>query len=372
MNPKRLVVLVAIALVLGGAAFAAIWHFGRISHTTVTPPESIPPALPTIDAALIDLPAPHTPAASAFFDPAKPEVKELHRLNAGSGGETIAFTPDGQFLVSAGYGDNAIKVWDWRSRQEISSRTHAHRINDMVIAPHGDGIWTVDAYQHLYFWTFAGGTVGAGKQVGKDLGNVPYLAVSPNGALVATTSFDNKLMLWDAKLAALIGEVAMPQPLRRAAFSPDGKRLVVSTNTNQLIEYTLASGQGRWLHILPVKADTECSNVTFSPDGKRFSTGHTQPWVTVWEAESMTYQRWLKFPMQAPTAVTYTRDSKWAVIAVNRNGIYAWNPDVHEETGAALNLKPGHDFIRDLAFSPDGKVLASVDDSGTIVLWSAS
>lgn len=110
--------------------------------------------------------------------------------------------------------------------------------------------------------------------------------------------------------------------------------------------------------------------VTFSPDGKRFSSGHTQPWVTVWEAESMTYQRWLKFPMQAPTAVTYTRDSKWAVIAVNRNGIYAWNPDVHEESGAALNLKPGHDFIRDLAFSPDGKVLASVDDSGAIVLWS--
>lgn len=373
MGIKRLSALVGVGLLIGGGAFAAIWYFGRTDEPRPDNPANKPqlPALPAVSAALLDAPAPEAPGKLAFFDPAKTEVKELARLKAGEGGEQLEFTPDGSYLVSAGYGDSAVKVWDWRSGEQVARRAHRHRINDMVVAPQGDGVWTVDAYQHLCFWPFDGKVLGQASEIGKEIGSNPYVAVSPNGVLVATTSFDKKLTLWNAKSRSQLGDITSPYPLRRAAFSPDGKRLIVATNTNQLMEYTLATGHGRWLHILPVKPEIDCTSVTFSPDGKRFSTGHTQPWVTVWDGVGMNYQRWLKFPEQAPTAVTYTRDSRWAAIAVNRNGIYLWDPDVHKETGAALNLKPGHDFVHDLAFSPDGRILASVDDSGTIVLWSS-
>lgn len=372
MDIKRLATLVAIGLVIGGGAFAAIWYFGRDKSTPGQPTSETPPVpLPMIPAALLEIPAPAARTAVPFFDATKPEVKELRRIKCGEGGTTLAFLPDGKHLVGAGYGDMTVRVWDWQTGTEVTSRKHAYRVNHMAIAPQGTGIWTVDAYQHLCFWGFDGSTLGPANEVGKEVGQHPYLAVSPNGALVATTSFDRKLTFWNALEPSKIGEITVDHPMRKAAFSPDGKRLTVSTNTNQLIEYTLATGQGRWLHILPVKADTECTHVVFSPDGKRFSTCHTQPWVTVWDGAAMTYQRWLKFPEQAPTAVTYTRDSRWVVFAVNRNGIYCWNPDDNADSGAALNLKPGHDFLCDLAFSPDGRVLASCDDAGTIVLWSS-
>jgi len=376
MNFKRLVVLVLVGLLLGGAAFGAILYLvpEPVSYPPSVDPNRIVqdlPSLPPLDAALLFADAPARPTPVAFFDPAEPELAEPRRLASGSQVTDLAFTHNGRFLVTVDHGDMRVRVWDWRSGELRAEKSHADRLGAMALAQDDSGFWTGDAYQHLNWWPLdANGQPGTPVEIGSELGHAMHVAASANGRLLATSSFSKVLTLWDARTRKPMARVETPDPLRACAFSPDSRRLVVGTNTRLLYEYDLATGKGRKIEVPRVQPDTELMDLAFSDDGKRFATGHTQPWATVWHAQSMEYRHFMECPMQAVTAVTWTRDSAWVVFALGHNDLYIWDPEDRSEKGIKLVLK-GHDkVVNRLAFSPDGSVLASGDDGGNLLLWS--
>jgi WD40 repeat protein len=57
--------------------------------------------------------------------------------------------------------------------------------------------------------------------------SVTSVAVSPDGALVATGSFDGRARIYDARTGALVRAIGIDSSrgVRALAFSPDGKRL---------------------------------------------------------------------------------------------------------------------------------------------------
>jgi hypothetical protein len=159
--------------------------------------------------------------------------KEIPSGNDYTGGVgSVAFSPDGTRLASAGFPENRVKVWDVRTGQEL-----------LALKGH----------------TF------------------PVLSVcfSPDGKRIASAGKDRTVRLWDAQtgreLFALQGHTAR---VHSVCFSPDGKRLAsasgdpFSLTSGEVKVWDVESGQ----EVLSLKGrHFGATSVSFSPDGNRLA-----------------------------------------------------------------------------------------------------
>jgi len=328
--------------------------------------------LPAVAAALVQHPAPAQAEAQPFVRGEQPKLKLTRTLLKGEQATQLAFTQDGRHLVAIDYSDYHIRVWDWQAGTLSSARQHDQRPSSLALDADGSGVWVGTATGGLSWWPLQDGRLNPCTVVGSGLGSQLSLAISPNGRLLATVSYEKTLSLWDVQGRQKLAQIETEEHLRACAFSPDGTRLVVGTTTNLLLEYTLTSGRGRKVKILPLKPEIDLMTLAFSPDGKHFSTGHNQPWITVWDGENLLYKRWLKCPETGGiSAIAYSRDSALLAFHLTSGETYLWQPDVAAESGCVVQLAGSARRVNCLAFSRDGAVLAAGDDSGAITLWQA-
>ena len=310
-------------------------------------------------------------APVAFFSAAGTKVQNLAPMQGHEDAVSdLAFTPDGAFLVSASYGDYSLRTWSLGGGKQVSKQKMERRPSGLAIAPDGQAVVTVDVYEHLVFWPLdASGRLGAGAQIEAKVGRNPEIAISPNGRLLAVSSFDKRLTLWDFKTREKIRTVETEEGLRGVAFSPDGKLLAAGTTTNFFILWDLESGIGKKIVVPRVGPETETSQVCFSRDGSLFSTAHNQPYLTVWECPGMKYRHYVNGPMSGLMASTFSPDGKVLASAWGDKKMYLWSPSESQQPLAVLE---GHQALANcMAFSPDGTVLATGGDDKQIFIWYA-
>lgn len=134
---------------------------------------------------------------------------------------------------------------------------------------------------------------------------VTSVALSPDGRILATGSFDKTARLWEVatgrEMAALRGHDA---PVSSVAFSPDGRLLATGT-------------QGKTAHLWDVAWGSEAAvirgndafatAVAFSPDGQALATGSYDETYQFWDVS--TRQQTVSWRGQKPPA-RRARDSR--------------------------------------------------------------
>lgn len=131
----------------------------------------------------------------------------------------LAFSPDGKMLISAGR-DNALRAWDLGTGKAIASMTGAGFAVCLGCPADGKSIITAGQDRVLRTWD-----TGTWKLAGEhELGDVQAMALSPDGARLATLSGE-ELKIWDVAAARAIHTLRTDKLLNHLAITPDGKRL---------------------------------------------------------------------------------------------------------------------------------------------------
>jgi len=197
---------------------------------------------------------------------------------------------------------------------------------------------------------------------------------SPDGQLVVTLSGDKTVALWESASLRFLHRFTLEEAPVGAAFSPDGKRLLVLTESAAepaapaVSLWDTATGQ----HLASWPGQSSMNQPgPFSPDGSRLVVGQSDGVVNLYDAASAELLSTLLLPKEyaapGPLRVGYSPDGQ-QILATSpgREVIYAW--DTKDSRFRVIRSPHG---ISSLVVSWDSTLLATADRDSTIRLWDS-
>jgi|GEM_PF-1412569 len=304
-------------------------------------------------------------AAEPFMkDPAQPP--RAYKILTGHQGDIscLAFTPDSRYLVSVGYGDYSLRVWDTVTAQEVSKETTPNRVRGLAMAPDGRSVLTADAYNAIILWPLESGIIGSSRVLCRNAGD--KLAVSPEGKSIVTTGWDKPLQLWNFNDGSLIKELTSDTNLRALTFSKSGKWLANGSKGNTYTLWDTKKWKRNDYKISKVSANSDVCSIDISRDDRYLATGHMDSSIVIFDLEEREELHNYYVPNASTWDVKFTPDCKYLATAQQNKTIYLW--DVQTAASVA-KLKKHKEAVTCLAFSPDGAILASAGEDRKIILW---
>jgi WD40 repeat protein len=221
----------------------------------------------------------------------------------------LAWSPDGRRIATASH-DGTARIWDAASGATV-----------MVLSGHADRVQAV--------------------------------AWSPDAVRLATASRDQTVRIWDAPTGKTVAELTEPTDhVRCVDWSPDGRWLAAGCR-DQIVR--IWDADTFELTAACVGHAGHVRDVAFCPDGTRLATGSHDWTVRIWDLASGTQIRVLDDPEDSVQAVTWSPDGTLIAAACSDQTARIWDAG----TGRQLWQFRGHHLVWNVAFSPDGRHLAS-------------
>jgi WD40 repeat protein len=195
---------------------------------------------------------------------------------------------------------------------------------------------------------------------------------SPDGTVLATAGGygDSLITVWNPATGRKIHLLNDQQEVvvEQLAFSPDGK-LLAATESDGVTQLWSMTDPAKRPRPLGGELASVLTCVTFTPDGKTIVTGDQGDKVWLWNRLSTRHFATLTGTGNADiTSVTVSADDRF-VAAGDQNGqVFVWNLATRKRT--AVMTDPGSYGVDAVAFSPDGRQLATGDSNGKTFLWS--
>jgi RNA polymerase sigma factor (sigma-70 family) len=202
------------------------------------------------------------------------------------------------------------------------------------------------------------------------------VTASPDGktvAAVAGSVKDATITLWEAKTGKLVQSITHDGAgIERIALSPDGKRLAGCAHINHALLWDVESG--KLLKTFETR-DMDFWSVAVAPDGKLVAAGGEvreltgEGKVVVWEVETGKVKHELsEAKMGTVATAAFSPDGKLlAAGGSNEDTVRVWEV----ETGH-LKCRLKAQGIAELAWSPNGKALATAGWDGKIRVWDVA
>jgi WD40 repeat protein len=302
----------------------------------------------------------------------------------------LAFAPDGKTVATGSVFDSTVHLWDAATgRERNPPDVHHGPIEWLTFIDGGRGLLSHARDHRLLRWDLRSWTARPVFEPPADNPSVVFpSAVSPDGRTVArVTTADRTVRLWDAATGREVAKLATHKNrVVSLAFTADGHRLASGSVDGVVSVWDLggagggkADGHPRELHQLEPGAPNGVWGLTFAPDGRTLAGGLNvafgQPSpVVLWDAGTGKELRRLASGPQ-PDRLCFSPDGR---LLAGASGSDYRDTDIRVwevTTGREVRRLRGHaEGVYSLAFSPDGRLLASGgrERDDTLRLWDVA
>ncbi|MEV7321599.1 WD40 repeat domain-containing protein [Streptomyces sp. NPDC093970] len=343
----------------------------------------------------------------------------------------VAFSPDGRLLAS-GSTDRSVILWDVTDSSHparAATLTGHHRaVNTVAFSPDGRLLASGSTDRSVILWDVTDLAAPARTAVlvhdrpgllfrdGWRQGGVHAVGFGPDGRYIACAA-DRAVTIWDLRDLARPSRCARVTHHRRVwrsgpvlsvAFSPDGRLLASGSDGDRdtgvlwdvgeptrPVRTAVVRPQARdWPKTLSSGGAPAVHSIGFSPEGRLLATGSGDlgvvsgtygSWrrgaVTVWDITDPAHpvrKGAGSLPLGGSGntgrmyAVAFSPDGRLLASGCENAAVTLWDVTDPAQPAPAAHLTGHRKAVRGLVFSPDGRMLAAGGAGPTVSLWETS
>jgi WD40 repeat protein len=307
--------------------------------------------------------------------------REISRMVLGEQVKALALTPD-ESQVAVGGNNGKMQVWKITG-QEVLKMAHDSSISSVTFSP--DGKWLLSASWDKTARVWNTSTGQEVSHITHE-GRIDTAVFSPDGRYVASGSIegDSTVKVWEASSGREIFQIPTSTMVSGLAFSPNRRWLAVSHGSpsslgwyiwppredTTVTVWEVPSGQ----KVADLKHDSSVSSLAFSPDGEQLLTGGDNGIARVWKVATATEVSHIKHE-QWVVVVAFSPNGKWVASAEGCNPydpfgmanckttLKVWNPATGQEIWKVNDDSP---WIINMAFTPDNRFLVASCGGGSL------